>query len=204
MKKKIIIPIAIVSVAVMLILFLPVPTETYYDDDGTTRVYDALTYKIVAWDVPVSDMDENGDGVYSNYKKTSLFWYPENQMSAEDLWEVEQERARSAQVPSIKKLKRKYPEYFDLGDFNWLEVYIWQTQNGEYSCILFNGTNFKKSDEEIAKSAQNSATVEEMRGILTYYGVDREEVRIVPIKKPPINCDIDTEMLDTIEEVFWG
>ena len=44
MKKGIIIGIIVV---VLLVLFLPIPTGTY--NDGGTRDYCALTYRIVVW-----------------------------------------------------------------------------------------------------------------------------------------------------------
>ena len=44
MKKKILIPIIII-VVLAAVLFLPIPQGSY--DDGGTRDYNALTYKIV-------------------------------------------------------------------------------------------------------------------------------------------------------------
>lgn len=43
MKKK----TWIVLIILLLILFIPIPSGTY--KDGGTRVYTALTYKIVKW-----------------------------------------------------------------------------------------------------------------------------------------------------------
>ena len=46
MKKKIWIPIAFV-VVLLSVLFVPIPRGSY--DDGGTREWVALTYKIVDW-----------------------------------------------------------------------------------------------------------------------------------------------------------
>ena len=59
MKNKIwLIPVIVVFV-IALILFLPIPQGSY--DDGGTREYAALTYKIVAWNKIMAEVDENGE-----------------------------------------------------------------------------------------------------------------------------------------------
>lgn len=55
MKKKILIPV-IVIVVLSAILFLPIPQGSY--DDGGTRDYNALTYKIVRWNSPFLDFED--------------------------------------------------------------------------------------------------------------------------------------------------
>ena len=200
MKKKIIIPIAIVVVLVT-VLFLPIPRGAY--DDGGTREYQALTYKIVAWKRINSEIDENGETVHRTYEKNSVFWYPDNFRDIDDLWKMETDSMISWVAP-IEQLKNKYPEYFDLGTFKGLEVYIWQTSSGRYACGVLTGTNRNKTDEEIAALAQNGATVEEMKEILSYYDIDREDVVIIPVKNPESNYEIDVSMFETAKEVFWG
>ncbi len=69
--------LAVVTVAV-LVLFLPIPMGSY--DDGGTREYKALTYKIVAWNKLTSD------AVYQN---TSVYWYPDSNKSIGELWKLE-------------------------------------------------------------------------------------------------------------------
>ena len=88
MKKKIIISI-VVSVALVLIFFLPIPQGTYLD--GGTREYSALTYKIVVWNKFMVEVDENGQTVHNTYRNTSVFWYPDNQKSIDELWKIERE-----------------------------------------------------------------------------------------------------------------
>ena len=87
MKKIIIIPIIII-VGVALILFFPIPRGSY--DDGGTREYTALTYKIVVWNKLMNIVDENGNHIPdSRYRKTSIFWYPDSLKSIGELWKME-------------------------------------------------------------------------------------------------------------------
>lgn len=76
MKKKIWIPVIAVIAAV--IMFIPVPTGIY--NDGGTREYTALTYKIVVWNC----LTEN-----STYSKTKVYFFPDNFKSIDSLWELE-------------------------------------------------------------------------------------------------------------------
>ena len=78
MKKKTKSVISVISVCILLVLLVPVPTGTY--KDGGTRIYTALTYKIVRWSVLL-------DG--AKYKKTSVFLLPDNFRNYEELWEKE-------------------------------------------------------------------------------------------------------------------
>ena len=73
MKKKYIAIILLAAVA--LVLFFPIPRGTY--DDGGTREYTALTYKIVSWHKLVSSYDENGQLSPSVYENTSVYWFPD-------------------------------------------------------------------------------------------------------------------------------
>lgn len=59
MKKKIFFTV-IVVISLLAILFVPIPTGTL--NDGGTRVYSALTYKIVVWNRTTDD------GIYENTK----------------------------------------------------------------------------------------------------------------------------------------
>lgn len=79
MKKKRIIGVAVAVAVLLLILFLPI--QTAFCNDGGTRIYSALTYTVVVWnriqESPVA------------YHKTSVFWFPENRKSIDELWEIE-------------------------------------------------------------------------------------------------------------------
>ena len=85
MKKRIII-IAVIVLA-LLIMFLPIPRGTYRD--GGTKDYGALTYRIVVWNRLNEQINEDG---YDTYHKTSVFWFPDNFKSIDELWEIERSR----------------------------------------------------------------------------------------------------------------
>jgi len=79
MKKKILIPIVIV-VAVLAILFVPIPQASY--DDGGTREYVALTYKIVDWNrLTVYENEES-----TLYQNTRIYWGEDRNKSIDELW----------------------------------------------------------------------------------------------------------------------
>ncbi|MGN1083091.1 MAG: hypothetical protein ACI4SJ_06040, partial [Candidatus Avispirillum sp.] len=76
MKKKIWIPIA--AAVLLAVLFIPIPSKVH--EDGGTREYSALTYKIVDW-------NKEEDGV--SYDRTRLYLLPRNFKSLDELWEEE-------------------------------------------------------------------------------------------------------------------
>lgn len=80
MKKKIWIPIAGV-VVLLAILFVPIPGASY--DDGGTREWKALTYKIVDWN------RISTDGVY---EKTRIYGPADKNKSIDELWKLEEEQ----------------------------------------------------------------------------------------------------------------
>ena len=85
MKKGIIIFIIVV---VLIVLFLPISKGTY--DDGGTRDYHALTYKIVVWNKLIDEANTDGSvGEVYKYHKTSVFWFPDNFKKIDDLWKIE-------------------------------------------------------------------------------------------------------------------
>lgn len=85
MKKKTKVVISVIVVCILLVLSVPVPTGAY--KDGGTRMYTALTYKVVKWQVLV-DAD-------TRYKSTSVYWYPDNFKSYEELWAIENSKVKT-------------------------------------------------------------------------------------------------------------
>ena len=79
MKKKVIL-IILAIVIFLAVLFLPIPKGPY--NDGGTREYSALTYKIVDW---------NRRTETSTYDKTKVYFFPENFKSIGDLWHEEED-----------------------------------------------------------------------------------------------------------------
>ena len=79
MKKKVIL-IILAIVIFLAVLFAPVPKGPY--QDGGTREYAALTYKVVDW----NRLTANGI-----YEKTKVYFFPENFKSIGDLWDEEED-----------------------------------------------------------------------------------------------------------------
>jgi hypothetical protein len=80
MKKKIKI-VVIVVLALIAILYVPIPMGTL--NDGGTRVYCSLTYKIVAWH------RETDDGLYEN---TQVYWGDDRFHDTGFLWNIMESR----------------------------------------------------------------------------------------------------------------
>lgn len=136
MKKKILLISIIAVVLLVLILFTPIPQGSY--DDGGTREYNALTYKIVAWNRISVIIDENGQAVPDTYKKTSVYWFPENFKNIDELWEMEigEEqndkqpesapllKSRGAKSVSVTSLPEGYDYYYEGNDAKLIEDYL--------------------------------------------------------------------------------
>ena len=73
--------------------------------------------------------------------------------------------------PTEEELRIRFPQYYDLITPKGLEVYVWQTADNVYYCGLLPGTNRGATEDEITDLAANGATVEEMKVILSSYGV---------------------------------
>lgn len=89
--KKIIISALVIILAV---LFVPVPGASY--DDGGTREFKALTYKIVKW-----NRIYEGDLCYN---LTRFYRYPESKKSIDELWK---------DIDTSQDGPNSYAEYFE-------------------------------------------------------------------------------------------
>lgn len=93
MKKKILF-ILLAIVLFMAALTVPVPRGAY--EDGGTKVYSALTYKVVDWNRLTSD------GVYN---KTKVYWFPNNFRSIDSLWSEEEQNLVCKFVATVLELE---------------------------------------------------------------------------------------------------
>lgn len=91
MKKKIWIPILVV--AVLAILFTPIPTGVY--KDGGTREYMSLTYKIVDWNRLTGD---------TTYDETKVYFFPYNFKSIDSLWYYEEDKVEHSFIATILEI----------------------------------------------------------------------------------------------------
>lgn len=88
MKKTVI----FVILAVLLILFVPIPRGTL--EDGGTRDYSALTYRLIVWNKLLAEQNPDGSaGEVSVYHKTSVYWFPDSLKPIDELWRIEYSRS---------------------------------------------------------------------------------------------------------------
>ncbi len=90
----------------------------------------------------------------------------------------------TTQVFDQEELRQKFPEYFDLNTAKGLEVYVWQLAENSYSCGVLPGTNRNKTNEEIWGLMTKSASIEEMKAILSTYDIPDENIAIIPCVQP--------------------
>ena len=87
MKKKV---ITIVIIVILLLSVLLLPARQISYEDGGTREYAALTYKIVKWNRFIPVYDTNGKIMkLDTYTNTSVYYFPDNYKSIDELWEIE-------------------------------------------------------------------------------------------------------------------
>lgn len=72
----------IIILIILALFFVPIPQTSY--DDGGTREYIALTYKIVVW----NKIGGYEDGTETDYHNTIVYWFPYNLKSINELWDL--------------------------------------------------------------------------------------------------------------------
>lgn len=104
----------------------------------------------------------------------------------------------------MNELKERYPEYFELGDFKGIEVYVWQMAENSYCCGMMSGTNRKKTDEEIRGLQEKSLSVEETKAILNEIGVEGSDIIVIPITQPYSSYmyEIDDVYKENVSNLF--
>ena len=101
--------------------------------------------------------------------------------------------------PEIEKLREKYPEYFALGTFKGLEVYVWQMAEDDYRFGLMQGTNRQKTLEEIM--ALKGASPEEMALILSAFDIDDRDIFVIPWQNPISGYMVTDDMVKDPEYI---
>ena len=84
----------------------------------------------------------------------------------------------------IDVLKAKYPHFFDISTDGGLTVYVWQMAEENYRCYLANTFMEAISDNSFMYSTDESATVEEMRAILSTYNIEQKDITVQGIRNP--------------------
>lgn len=96
------------------------------------------------------------------------------------------------EVP-MDELREKYPEYFELGTFKGLEVYVWQMAENDYRFGLMQGTNREKTQEE--KMALKGASAEEMALILSTFDIEDRDIFVIPWQNPISSYMVTEDMV---------
>lgn len=102
-------------------------------------------------------------------------------------------------TPSTDELREKYPEYFELGTFKGLEVYVWQMAESDYRFGLMQGTNREKTLEE--KMALKGATAEEMALILSTFDIEDKDIFVIPWQNPISSYMVTEDMEESPEYI---
>ncbi|MBQ5312172.1 MAG: hypothetical protein ILP19_09080 [Oscillospiraceae bacterium] len=121
--------------------------------------------------------------------------------------------AASGGIRDKETLRREYPEYFELGAFKGIELYVWQDAPGSYRCGAMSGTNRNKTDEEIWALFPMGVSPEEMQVILSSYNADglydfdgekTMDVLLYPVIQPASSYayTIDDSYRETVKSLF--
>ncbi len=132
--------------------------------------------------VPITDMAPSskpqvGDIVEITYDGFILESYPGQFGTIYSIRVISQKNSLE-----IEKLRVKYPEYFELGTFKELDVYVWQMAENDYHFALMQGTNHEKTPKGIM--TLKGASAEEMALILSTYDIEDKNIFVIPWQNP--------------------
>lgn len=85
---------------------------------------------------------------------------------------------------ALESLKRSVPEYFNLNHSKGLDVYVWQMAKNHYSFGLMPHSETQR--DWISEDLMNlkGINAEEMRLILSTYGIPQDEIYVIPWQNP--------------------
>ncbi|MGN0518624.1 MAG: M56 family metallopeptidase, partial [Acutalibacteraceae bacterium] len=149
---------------------------------------------------------------WSYFKKVLINYDPDISLDEEDLGltpdvDDTNEHYEVMAKMDIEYLRAKFPMYFYLPASNGLEVYIWQMDNGSYSCGLLPANNQNYTQEELWNLTP--ASIVEMKAIVFCYlssGIDPNDIAICPIQTPTSSYayNIDNDYREKITKLFWS
>ena len=107
-------------------------------------------------------------------------------------------------VNTIRSLRTQYPDFFGLNTDGGLTVYIWQLSKNNYKCYLVSTATDRLTDHGYA--FPYGVSMPEMRHILSTYDIEKENVKLRPIKNPISSYDytIDNEYRQRVQSEFWS
>ena len=87
-------------------------------------------------------------------------------------------------ITETSSLREQFPQYYDLGDFKGLEIYVWSMAEGSFRCGILPGTNRNKTQEEIWDLGFHGVSVQDMKEILASYDISDDEVFLFACSQP--------------------
>lgn len=162
--------------------FLVAPVE------GASELSSSDLFHVPITNMPPSPEPRVGDVIEITYDGSILESYPAQFGTIYSMRVVSQGNS-----PEIEELRVKYPEYFELGTFKGLEVYVWQMAENDYRFGLMQGTNREKTPEE--KMALKGASAEEMALILSTFDIEDKDIFVIPWQNPVSSYMVTEDMV---------
>ena len=162
--------------------FLVAPVE------GASELSSSDLFRVPIMNMPPSPEPRVGDVIEIIYDGSILESYPAQFGTIYSMRVVSREDSLK-----IDELRAKYPEYFELGTFKGLEVYVWQMAENSYRFGLMQGTNREKTLEE--KLALKGATAEEMALILSTFDIEDKNIFVIPWQNPISSYMVTEDMV---------
>lgn len=156
--------------------FLAAPVE------GSQELVSSDLFHVPITNMPTSPEPQVGDVIEITYDGFILETYPAQFGTIYSMKVIPQEEQLKIKLSEIDKLREQYPEYFELGTFKGLEVYVWQMSEYDYRFGLMYGTNRTKTLEE--KIALKGVTAEEMALILSTFDIEDKDIFVIPWQHP--------------------
>ncbi len=162
--------------------------------EGASELSSSNLLRVPVTNMPPSPEPQVGDIVEITYDGSILESYPAQFGTVYSMRVVSQENSLA-----IEELREKYPEYFELGTFKGLEVYVWQMAKNDYRFGLMQGTNREKTPEE--KMALKGATAEEMALILSTFDIEDKDIFVIPWQNPVSSYMVTEDMVKDPEYI---
>ena len=175
--------------------FLVAPVE------GASELSSSDLFRVPVTNMPPSPEPRVGDVIEIAYDGSILESYPAQFGTIYSMRVVSQENS-----PEIEELRIKYPEYFEVGTFKGLEVYVWQLAKDNYSFGLMPGTNREKTLEELM--SLKGASAAEMALILSTFDIEYKDIFVIPWQNPLSSYMVtedmakDPEYIDSIRAML--
>ena len=127
------------------------------------------------------------------------------QNAAEEYFRQEGEKQASELSKLLEQLRQTHPHFFNIPTEGGLTVYVWEMAKDIYECHLANTAQEAASGGQGYVYTIGAVTVEEMKAILTTYGVDRKEIVIRPVISPWSSYlyEINEAYTAKIKALFW-